>query len=163
MSWLDLVLVAVLAAFAANGVMQGFIRQIASLVGFLLGLSLASALYSPLAARFAPTVDSEITLGPLIFAGILLGVWGLVSLGGIVLRKRSRKKDSNWPDDLGGALLGLASGVVVLAMLLAGMAGLDRSFARQVEDSRLGARLLDVTWEIMRALPAWLSLPAWLR
>lgn len=163
MPWLDLLLVAILIAFAANGLKQGLIRQVANLIGFFLGLTLAIALYVPLVSRLASSPESESTLGPLIFVAILLSIWGISSLLGIIARKKSRARDNNWRDDLGGALLSLASGVFALAVFLAGFASLDRSFAQQVESSRLGTRLLDITWAIFRLLPSGLQLPAWLQ
>jgi len=48
-------------------------------------------------------------------------------------------------------------------VFLAGFSGLDRSFAREVESSRLGSWLLSITWEAFRFLSSWLQLPAWLR
>jgi uncharacterized membrane protein required for colicin V production len=47
MSWVDGVLLLLLAAFTANGAFLGLIRQLAALVGLLLGLTLAVLFYHP--------------------------------------------------------------------------------------------------------------------
>jgi uncharacterized membrane protein required for colicin V production len=154
MPWLDLTLVIILLGFAAYGLSQGFIRQLTNLLGFFLGLGLAIALYAPLTARLAPIYGSEVTLGPILFVAILLGVWGSCSATGLLVWKRAQARGDTWGDDVGGALLGLASGVLALAVFLAGLSELDRSFARDVESSRIGSRLLHITWETLRLLPA---------
>jgi len=163
MPWLDVVLVIILMGFTAHGVSQGFIRQLTSLLGFFLGLALAIALYDPLTSRLAPIYGSEATLGPIVFVAVLLGVWGSCVASGLLAWKKAQAAGNTWADDLGGALLGLAIGALALAVFLAGFSGLDRSFAREVESSRLGSWLLSITWEAFRFLSSWLQLPAWLR
>ena len=160
--WLDLGLVAILVAFAANGLRQGLVRQAASLMGLLLGLTLAIVLYIPLMHYWASTPESETTLGPLVFAAILLGIWGMFNLLGLIAWKRLHTKDNNWGDDIGGALLGLVAGALALAVCLAGFAGLDRALAQQVERSPLSLGLLNLTAAFFRSLPSIIRLPAWL-
>ena len=43
MRWIDLVLLLILASFAANGVMQGMLRQLAAMAGFLVMGNLVAA------------------------------------------------------------------------------------------------------------------------
>ena len=49
MSAIDVGLLIILASFMANGLMQGMLRQLLGMLGFLLGLFLASHLYPALA------------------------------------------------------------------------------------------------------------------
>jgi len=163
MPWLDLALVIILMGFVAYGLNQGFIRQLTSLIGFFLGLTLAIALYDPLTSRLASVYGSETTLGPIIFVAILLGVWGSCSASGLLAWKKAHAGGDAWLDNLGGALLGLTLGVLALAVFLAGFSGLDRPFAREVESSRIGSWLLSLTWEVSSFLSSWLQLPTWLR
>lgn len=159
MSWMDWALIVLLASFAVHGLMEGLIRQLAGLVGFLAGLILASVLYRGLAARLSLSFDSAIALEPLIFVTILLGVWILANLVGIVSRKRSRDEDSNWPDDLGGALLGLVSGVLMLAILSAGVVQLGIPIGKEIQASQVGTWLLGIAECASRILSGWIAVP----
>lgn len=163
MPWLDLGLAAVLIAFSANGLRQGLVRQAAGLMGLLLGLASAVALYAPLMVHVAPTPEAALTFGPLIFLAVWLSIWGTFYLLGFVAWKRLHAKEYSWGDDVGGAFLGLVAGALALGVCLAGLASLDRSFAQQVERSHLGLWLLNMTPAFFRLLPSELQLPAWLQ
>jgi uncharacterized membrane protein required for colicin V production len=137
MSWTDIVLLFILAGFVVNGVTQGMLRQLLASGGFIAGLALGAALYRPLAA-YLP-VGGE----PLAFLIIMLGLWVLASLAGVLLHRRG-KKDEQWADDLGGALLGLATGVLLLGLLIAATTVLRVPAAEQAAMSTVGAWLRQV-------------------
>jgi len=164
MPWVDLALLIILASFAVNGLMQGFIRQVAGLAGLLCGLVLASAFYRGLAASLALSFGFATDLEPLAFVVILLGVWILANLMAAVARGRLRSagpegEATYWPDDLGGAALGLVAGVLILASLALGVLRLGLPIGRQVQASRVGAWLLEVADHAGGILSRWLDLP----
>ena len=159
MRWIDLVLLLILASFAANGVMQGMLRQLAAMAGFLVGLIVASVLYEPLAAHFATSLESKVALGPLFFVVILLSIWILANLLGFAGQRRARDRDSSWLDELGGALLGLITGVLLLALLASGTLALGLAVGQRIEASIMGAWLLAVARRASMILREWLTWP----
>ncbi|MGH9563340.1 MAG: CvpA family protein, partial [Terracidiphilus sp.] len=50
MEWMDLIILAVLAASVFVGMVQGFLRTVCSLLGLIVGVLLASSNYASLAA-----------------------------------------------------------------------------------------------------------------
>ena len=161
MPWVDLGLIIVLAGFAFNGLMRGMIRQLTSVAGFLVGLTLALFLHRGLALRLASVAEFGVVLEPLVFVVIFLGVWILANLFGFLVQRRSREEESDWIDDLGGLLLGLATGLVVVSILCAGLVQLNLPVGRQVEASTIGVWLLAGASFVGRSLSKWVSVP-WL-
>ena len=145
MSWIDLGFIIILAAFAANGLWQGALRQLGGLIGFIVGLVAAMALYRPLAIALARVTRVRIGLEPLAFAVLLLGCWITINLLAFAAQRRSRQEEDNWFDDLGGALLELCTGLLVLAVLVAGTVALGLPLGRHLQASPIGAWLLRLT------------------
>ena len=145
MSWVDLGLVIILAAFAVNGLWQGMLRVLGGLIGFIVGLVAAMALYRPLAVALARVTRVRIALEPLAFAIILLGCWITINLLAFAAQRRSRQEEDNWLDDLGGALLGLGTGLLVLGVLVTGTVALGLPVGRHLRASPIGAWLLRLT------------------
>ena len=160
MPWMDLSLVLIIASFALNGLMQGLIRQTTSLAGFFLGVILASLFYRSFSSWLGRAVGSFSAPEPFAFVVILLGVWILANLFGFAAQRRS-PNDSNWPVDVGGAFVGLISGVLVLAVLAAGTVALGLAVGDQIEASRLGGWLLHVATDVGDVLSPWVHV-SWL-
>lgn len=145
MSWMDLALLILLCAFMANGYYQGFVRQVASLLGFILGFGLALALYRVISSWLAPSGALQAATEAIVFVVILFGVWIAANLLGFGARERlrSRPNDKRSNDDIGGALLGLLTGLLVVAILVYGIAQLGIPPADEIRESLIGAWLLE--------------------
>lgn len=163
MPWADGVLLLLLAAFAANGTFLGLIRQLAALVGLLLGLTLAILFYQPLAGilvRIIPRLPPEATA----FVLILFGVWIAAHLAAYLataLRPRAADSDADADglDVASGALFGLLTGILMLSILVTGVVWLGLPTARALRQSYLGGWLLDVGAWLAGLLSAWLPIP----
>jgi membrane protein required for colicin V production len=141
MPWVDLALLAVLAAFALGGLVQGLVRQLAGWLGLILGLILA-VLFAPwLARRIAPP-QPPFYLTLVVFALIVVGVWTVASILGRLHQQRAAQQARDGWDEIGGALLGLASGVLVLLVALPMLIRLGVISAEPLATSVLGAWLL---------------------
>lgn len=145
MSWVDLALVILLCAFMANGYYQGFVRQVASFLGFILGFGLAFTLYRVIGNWLAPSAALQATTEAIVFVVILFSVWIVSNLLGFGARERlrSRPSDKRSNDDIGGALLGLLTGILVVAILVYGIAHLGIPPADEIRESFIGAWLLE--------------------
>jgi membrane protein required for colicin V production len=159
MSWVDGVLLLLLAAFAANGAFLGLIRQLAALVGLLLGLTLAILFYQPLGAilaRLTPRLPSEATA----FVLILFGVWIAAHLTAALRpRDSDTAEDVDGLDAASGALFGLLTGILMLSILVTGLVWLSLPVARALRSAHLGGWLLDVGAWMAGILSAWLPIP----
>ncbi len=151
MPWVDLALLTVLAAFTLGGLLQGLVRQLAGWLGLILGLLLA-ALFAPwLARRIAPPQPPfYVTL--VLFALIVVAVWTAASIAGRILQQRAARQHREGWDEAGGALLGLASGILVLLVALPMLVRLDLALAEPLAASPLGARLLGLAERLWRYL-----------
>lgn len=161
MNWVDVGIAIILAAFALNGLTKGLLRQLTSLAGFALGLLLATALYPSVARRLGQATASDIALEPFAFVVIFLSIWVLANLVGFWAHRRSAAQQDDWVDDLGGTLLGLATGWLLLSVLAVVAVQWRLGAAHAIEASRLGAWLLASAAQGARLLSRWMPLP-WL-
>lgn len=159
MSTADLALLIILASFAANGLMQGMVRQLLGMLGFLLGLFLASNLYPRLAAALARNPRLVLAAQPAAFAVILLGVWISANMLGFVLRRSVRPSDRDWPDDVAGGLLGLVTGVLLLSTLILGMTQLGMQLGAALARTQVGAWLVSASQTILEWISPFLRTP----
>ena len=143
MPWVDLALLAVLAAFTLGGLLQGLVRQLAGWFGLILGLILA-VLFSPwLARRIAPP-QPPFYLTLVVFTLIVVGVWTVASILGRLHQQHAAQQPHDGWDEIGGALLGLASGVLVLLAALPMLIRLGVVSTEPLAASALGAWLLQL-------------------
>jgi uncharacterized membrane protein required for colicin V production len=156
MEAIDLALLIILASFVANGLMQGMVRQLLAMLGFLLGFGLAALFYPHLTALLVRHVAWIGAPEPLAFAIILLGIWVLANILGFVLRKALQPTARDWLDDVGGTLLGLFSGILITALAVVGMAQLGADMAREIQESHVGAWLMRVAQFLLDQISPWL-------
>lgn len=117
-NWLDVVLAAVVLVSVIAAARKGFIWELISLGGVVVGLILAALYYRRSAVWFQDLMQShEVALGAgflAIFLGTLLAA-GLVSA---LLRKIVKTVGIQWADRLLGVAFGLIRGLVVDCILL---------------------------------------------
>ena len=120
-SILDLVLVAVALAFAANGYRQGLVVGFLGFVGFL-GGALLGVQVSPLVAeRIDPGVGRVLVALLVVFAIASLGQALAVVLGA-ALRNRLPGKATRTVDNLGGSVVSVVAALLVVWMVAAPLA-----------------------------------------
>ena len=114
---LDLILIALAAAFAVAGYRQGFIVGVLSFVGFLGGAAVG-AVISPHIARALVKSPSKQALVAIIvvFLAAMLGQL-LTSLAGSALRSRVTWRPATFLDAIGGAVVSVIS-VLLIAWLI---------------------------------------------
>ncbi len=133
---LDLILLALIAAFAVAGYRQGFIIGVLSLAGFVLGVA-AGAYISPsiskLVAKSAPWQAFIAIL--VLFIAAVAGML-IASAIGVAVRSRLTGRPATFVDALGGAAVNVVA-VLVVAWLIGSFVGGARFpvVARQVSNS----------------------------
>jgi membrane protein required for colicin V production len=153
MTWLDYVLLGVLAVSIGWGVWRGLVREMMSLASWIIAF-LAANLFAAPFAQFLPAsvVRPELRL-LLAFVTLFVLTLVLATLTGILLAKLVRSVGLGNLDRLLGALFGLLRGLlIVLAVAIAaGFTGLPRSAAWK--DSLSGAQLAAVASGFKSWLP----------
>jgi membrane protein required for colicin V production len=116
MTWVDWIIVIVVACAVLSGLAQGFLRSIFSLIGLLLGLALAAWNYIWVGALFKPFVKVVEIADAIAFILIAIAVMVLAGFVGAVLSKTFRKIGLGWLDSLVGGAFGLLQGVVLVTI-----------------------------------------------
>jgi membrane protein required for colicin V production len=120
MNWLDVVIVLVLAWFTLTSLRTGFLREILSLLGLLVGIYLAGRHYEAAAGFLFPRYISILNLAKVLgFLGIVVATWAAASLLAFVAHKGADLLLLGWADHLGGMLFGfLKGGLIVQGTLI---------------------------------------------
>jgi S1-C subfamily serine protease len=134
---LDLVLLAVIAAFAVAGYRQGFIISVLSLVGFLGGVAAGAYIAPGISRALAKSATWQAFLAILVV--FVLAVVGMMVASGIGVALRSRVigRPATVVDSLGGATVNVVA-VVIVAWLIGSFVVNSPAFptvARQVNHS----------------------------
>lgn len=114
---LDLILIALAAAFAVAGYRQGFIVGVLSFVGFLGGAAVG-AVFSPAIARTLVSGSARQALVAIVvvFLAAMVGQF-VASLAGAALRSRVTWRPATFVDAVGGAVVSVIS-VLLIAWLI---------------------------------------------
>lgn len=118
MTWADWSILIVVACSVLAGLIQGFFRTACSLIGLVLGLSLAAWNYGHVAALLLPLVRIEAIADVVGFFLIALLVLALANVVGNLLGKMLDWLGLGCLDTIGGGILGLFQGVVFVTLCL---------------------------------------------
>ena len=91
MTWVDWVILAVLAGATLGGLAQGFFRSACSLAGLILGLTLAAWNYQRVGTLFKPIFKADAIANTVAFLLIALLVMGVANLIGGMVGKLANK------------------------------------------------------------------------
>ena len=107
MATLDIILLSVIALGVVLGFLRGALKQLASLLGLVVGLLAARALYASVAERvFSHVTDTPSVAQLLSFVAIWLAVPLLFWLAATLLTKMMEAVSLGWLNRLLGAVLG---------------------------------------------------------
>jgi S1-C subfamily serine protease len=134
---LDLILIAVIAAFAVAGYRQGFIIGVLSLFGFVAGIAVGASIAPGLSRALATRASWQAFLAILVvFVTAVIGM--LIASGiGVAVRSRLNGRQLTYADSLGGAAVNIIA-VVIVAWIIGTFVGPSPQFpavARQVNHS----------------------------
>lgn len=159
-TWVDAVWVVILAALLLRGFLRGLVHEIMELVALGLSLYAAARLYQPLGEwllrrlPMLPEPASRALAFGLILAAALTA--GAVLTG--MVAHVARVSPLSWWDSLGGAAIGAAKGLAVVAALVVVLTGLpDGSLrdelSRSVITRELQRTVPQVWGEVRQAFP----------
>ncbi|MGA2570517.1 MAG: CvpA family protein [Terracidiphilus sp.] len=118
MTWVDWIILAVVAGSTIGGLAQGFFRAACSLAGLVLGLVLAAWTYSYLTPMFQPIVKIEAVANAIGFLLIALAVMAIANLVGNILAKMMHRMGLGCIDAMAGAAFGFVQGALLVLVCL---------------------------------------------
>ncbi len=116
MSWVDWIIVIVLAAATMGGLAQGFLRAVCSLGGLLLGLLLAAWNYGRVADLLTSWLHVQAIADAIGFLLITLVVMAAANLAGAVAAKMVRRMGLGCLDRLAGGVFGFLQGALLVTL-----------------------------------------------
>jgi membrane protein required for colicin V production len=150
---LDLVLGAILVLLLIRGLYNGFIREVASIVGLFIGFILASRLYPgvvPLVGRF---VEDQSYANIISYVIVLCGTFFVVLLVLSILRNIVRLSLLGNLDRVAGGAMGLIKGAVLCAIVLIVLTAFLPSDNKNLSQSRLAPQISMLTATMSALLP----------
>ncbi len=154
MNWLDLTILALLAAFVVEGVMKGFVRQIVGLIALLLGILLGVWFYGSAGSFLLPYVSKPAIAKLLGFVIVFVVVQLLGGLVGWTLAKAMKATGIGWLDRLMGAAFGSVKAAlagVVLVMVITAFP--LKPLPDAIAGSRIAPYLIDASHVITYLAP----------
>lgn len=118
MNWVDVLIIIALLISTFMGFKRGLIKTLVPMVGLVVAISLAGALYDSLADKLG-FIDSESWANIVAFAIILVAVFLAFYVLATILQKIVKIMLLGWVDRAGGAVFGFAVAWLVTSMLVA--------------------------------------------
>lgn len=119
MTTIDIIILVIVGAGTVVGFMKGFLRQLAGLLGLIVGLLAAKALYATVAERVFLSITDSLTVAQgIAFVTIWLAVPVGFLLLAVLLTKAMEAVALGWVNRLLGALLGAFKTVLLLSLFI---------------------------------------------
>jgi membrane protein required for colicin V production len=152
MSWLDIVILAVIAVATLMGLRTGIIKAVLSLAGLVIGVALAGRFYISLSAELT-FISSPSWVKIVAFAIILIGVMIVARVIANLLKRVASALMLGWVDKAGGAVFGLMLGAILCGAILALWINY-LGIANVIAESGLALVLLDRLPMVLALLPS---------
>jgi membrane protein required for colicin V production len=121
MTWIDWAIIVILLGATIGGLVQGFLRTACSLIGLLLGLSIASWNYHIVANTLLPLIHSEATSNIIGFIVIAVLVMAVCNVLGNMLAKTMEWMGLGCLDMMLGGVAGFVQGFLLITIFLVGI------------------------------------------
>ena len=153
MTWLDYAVVGVFAASLVVGAWRGLVREVISILGWVIAFLAANLLAGPLGPAMPQAIPSPELRVAAAYVAVFMGALVVTALIGLLLSKIVKAAGLGGVDRMLGAIFGAARGllIVLAATLLAGLT----SAPRQVfwRDSASGPLLVQAALVLKPLLP----------
>jgi len=143
MSWLDYAVLGVFAVSLALGAWRGLVREVVSILGWVIAFLAANLFAGPLGPSMPQVIPTPELRVAAAFVAVFIGALIVTSLAGLLLSKIVKGVGLGGLDRVLGAVFGAARGllIVLAAALLAGLTSAPRqAFWRDSASGPLLAR-----------------------
>jgi membrane protein required for colicin V production len=148
MNLLDAIIICTMVFFIVKGLLRGFIREVASLAGVILGILLANHFQPQVTAYLKAYLPSTHFLPLISFALIFLSVLVSCNLLGWALKLLFKKAFLGWVDRSLGLALAVTKGVIITYLVIVLLTFFLPARTPLVADSKL-APLITVSYQSM--------------
>jgi membrane protein required for colicin V production len=161
LSWVDLIIVAVIAWFTFRAYSNGLIREVVTLGAVIIGAILAGLFYDNLADNLDFLIESQTTRRLISFAAIFIGIVVAGHLLAAILKTTAALLLLGPIDHIGGAVFGFIKGLILVQVALIAFAVFPaiETVSRSVDDSRLAPFFLETLPFAGFGLPSEFDLP----
>jgi len=153
MNTLDIIFLAILGVMAIRGFFRGLIREIASILGLILGFFLANEFYmqgEEVVVRLLGSVEYASAVSYLtIFFGTIVVVFIVASL----LRKLLKLVLLAWADCLGGGMLGSIKGGLLCSVILIVLTSFLRPGTPMLSESNVAPYIKEFSVTVVSFFP----------
>lgn len=118
MNTLDIVFCVILAFLGLRGIFRGMVKEVASILGLLLGFVLANTYHAQLSPMLEDLLGGPGMANLVAYLGIFLGVVAAVFLLASLIRKILKMIMLGWVDSIGGGALGLFKGALLCSIIV---------------------------------------------
>ena len=134
MNWADITIICIILLSAVLSLFRGFVREVLSLVAWVVAFWAAMAFWGQVAVMLAPYIAIEFPRMVLSFLAILVGVLLVFGIINFIVGRLMASTGLSGPDRMLGALFGMLRGAAIVTVLvvLAGLTPLpgDPSWAQ---------------------------------
>lgn len=154
MNWLDIAIVALVAWFTISAFQVGFIREIATLIGAVLGVVVAGLYYRGFAGEVLTFIDND-TLARIVAFAFLFGIIALAGqIMAVVLKPTVRALQLGVFDQLAGAIFGFTKAVVFIQIFIILFVTYPRwDLDNAIEESLFGSFIAENSTTVVQVLP----------
>lgn len=126
MEIIDIIIAVLLVIGLIAGLKDGFVKQVAGLVGFVAGLLVGKALYLSVAAELTPLLGtSEKTTQIIAFVLIMILVPLIFSVIAWLISKLLKSVGLGWLNRLGGGIVGMIEYALIAGLIIVGIESFD--------------------------------------
>jgi membrane protein required for colicin V production len=157
MTWLDYAVVGVFAVSLVVGVWRGLVREVVSVLGWVIAFLAANLLAGPLGPSMPQAIPTPELRVAAAFVAVFVAALVLGSLAGLLLSKLVKSVGLGCVDRLLGAVFGAARGLLLVAAaaVLAGLTSAPRQ--PYWRDSASGPWLVQIAQTLRPLLPQTLT------
>ena len=118
MNWLDLAIIVIVVLFAAIGIIRGFIKEVLSLLSWILSFWLAFTFADPTSYLLEPYINAPVLRLIAAFAALFIGTLLILTVLSILIHKLLAVSGIKGTDRALGGLFGVVKGLVIIAALM---------------------------------------------
>ena len=137
MNTLDIVFCVILGFLGLRGIFRGLVKEVASILGLILGFVLANVFHGELAPLLEKPLGGPGLANLVAYLGIFLGTVAVVFLTAALIRKILKLIMLGWLDSIGGGLLGFFKGALLCSIIVLALTAFLPSKATILTESQL--------------------------
>ena len=118
MSWLDIIIVCIIALSALISLIRGFVKESISLISWIVAGIIAFRYFSPMADLLEPYVSSPMVRGVASFAILFISTLVIGAIVNFIMSQLVSKTGLSGTDKALGVVFGGARGVLIVTMVV---------------------------------------------